>query len=81
MLLAIGLNNINISFLGCKFIANQAFLGGPGGLSVKISGRKDRRAENIRIEVTDSTFEQNGCDEKHGAGFGGGANLTFNTHF
>ena len=70
-----GLTNVNVSFFNCKFIANNAFLG--GGLSVKIYSYH-KWTSNIHIIITDSVFEQNGCN-KHRAGFGGGAHLTLHT--
>lgn len=70
-----GLTNVTVSLIECKFIANNAFLG--GGLSIKIYSNK-KRTSNIRIIITDSVFEQNGCNE-HRAGFGGGAHLTLHT--
>ena len=73
VLLSSGLTNVSVSFIGCKFIANNAFLG--GGLSVKIYGNG---TSNIHILITNSVFERNGCN-KHTAGFGGGAHLTLHT--
>ena len=63
-----GINNVNVLFLGCEFTANRAFLG--GGLAVKISGKKDRATKNITVEIIDSTFEENGYDDKQGSGYG-----------
>ena len=70
-----GLTNVNVSFFDCKFIRNNAFLG--GGLSVKIYSNH-ALTSNIHIIITDSMFEENGCN-KHRAGFGGGAHLTLHT--
>ena len=70
-----GLTNVNVSLIDCKLIANNAFLG--GGLSVKIYSN-NKRTSNIRIAITDSVFEQNGCNE-YRTGFGGGAHLTLHT--
>ena len=73
VLLSSNLTNVSVSFLGCKFITNNAFLG--AGLSVKIYGDGTR---NVHVEIIDSLFECNGCN-KHRAGFGGGAHLTLHT--
>ena len=77
LLLRSGLSNVSVSFLSCKFIANQAFLG--GGLAVKIFGNKAKKIENITVEIMDSIFERNGCDSNQNhtvtTGFGGGAHL------
>ena len=77
VLISGGLTNVIVSFVGCKFINNKAFLG--GGLAVRTLEEKDRRTENITVEVTNSIFEQNGCvnNSKYTAtNYGGGAYFT-----
>ena len=56
---------------------NKAFL--RGGLSVKISGGKNQQTTtNVRVQIVDSTFECNRCNEtKIATGFGGGVHLSF----
>ena len=81
VLLKGGFNNVNVSFVGCSFTGNQAFLG--GGLAVKmLEGKSRLKTENITVavEVRDSVFEHNGCIESY-TGFGGGVHLTLNTYF
>ena len=75
LLLKSGLKNVNVSFTGCRFIANHAFHG--GGLAVEILGDTNRETENIRVEIVDSMFKQNGRNNT--IGFGGGVNLIFHT--
>ena len=62
-----GLENVNISFNGCEFVANQAYLG--GGLLVKLQGKEGKRTERIKVKVSNSSFSKNV------AYFGGGAEL------
>ena len=72
------LDDIHVSFLGCNFTANQAFIG--GGLSVKIHGGSGETAQdmkNITVEVIESLFELNGCRSPNHTYFGGGIHLTF----
>ena len=74
-----GLRNVFISFCGCQFIDNQAFVG--GGLAAKISaGTVDRRTENITVNIKHSSFKHNGCSDTNGTGFGGGIYLTFRSY-
>ena len=63
-----GVSNVHVLFMNCEFIANTAFLG--GGLYASISG-----SSNVDVEIRDSLFERNGCDDTKQA-FGGGADLT-----
>lgn len=72
LILGPSIKNINISFIQCKFLCNQAFHG--SGLAVKLLGKENKKSENIKIEIVDSTFEQNG---KNSYGFGAGLYLTF----
>ena len=72
-----GLQNVHVKFVNCNFLMNKAFLG--GGLSVKISGGKNQQTTtNVSVEIVDSTFECNRCNEtKRATGFGGGVHLSF----
>ena len=63
-----GVNNVNISFTGCIFFANQAFHG--SGLAVKLLGEE---LQNVRVELIDCTFKRNG---RNNYGFGAGFYLT-----
>ena len=75
-----GYSNVNVSFDTCKFIGNQAFVG--GGLSIDICGRKDNVARNITVKISNSSFERNGCgarNHSNDTGFGGGAQFSFLT--
>ena len=76
-----GLNNINILFVDCKFIRNEAFVG--SGLFANIHGRSDLETRNVTIMIKDSFFNRNGCgtvpSDKYSAGFGGGVHLAFST--
>ena len=57
-----GLQNVYVKFVNCNFSINKAFLG--GGLSVKISGGKNQQTTtNVSVEIVDSVFEHNGCNE------------------
>jgi predicted outer membrane repeat protein len=72
-----GTSNVSVSFINCKFIANNAFFG--GGLYVSISGSSNLITRNVRVEIRDSFFEGNGgdCDSNFNQSFGGGADLNF----
>ena len=74
-----GLSNVHVLFSKCKFMENEAFLG--GGLSVKISGGNDQQTTtNISVEISDSLFDCNGCNQTgRVTGFGGGAHVSFDT--
>lgn len=72
LILGPSIKNVNISFIQCKFICNCAFHG--SGLAVMLLGEENKKSENIKIEILDSTFEQNG---KNRYGFGAGLYLTF----
>ena len=76
-----GLNNINILFVECKFISNEAFVG--SGLFANIHGRSSLETKNVTIVIKDSFFNCNGCgtvsSDKYSAGFGGGVHLAFST--
>ena len=72
------LRNVHVKFANCNFAKNEAFLG--GGLSVKISGGKNHQhtTTNVCVEIVDSYFEHNGCNEvERTTDFGGGAHLSF----
>ena len=74
------LYHVHMSFLGCNFTANQAFIG--GGLSVKMHVESDeatQETKNITVEVISSTFEHNGCRSPNRTYFGGGIHLSFST--
>jgi hypothetical protein len=74
------IDHIHISFNGCQFIANQAFIG--GGLSVKMHGETKETTQemrNITVAVINSTFEHNGCRRPNHTYFGGGIHLSFHT--
>ena len=73
-----GISNVYVSFLNCNFTKNHAFVG--GGLSMKIHGGKfDQEITNITFNVTDSHFNDNGCNFRNERSyFGGGAYLVFN---
>ena len=75
-----GVRDVNVSFFSCKFIANQAFIG--GGITVKIYGAKSNDIrQNITFEIGDSLFEQNGCgSQTRSTYFGGGAYFSFATY-
>ena len=78
IMLKSGVKSINVSFIGCEFIANQAFIG--GGLSINIHGKSPKETKNVVVEIKNSTFINNGCsDSENTTGFGGGLHLTFNT--
>ena len=73
-----GFADVHILFLGCKFIANHAFIG--GGLSINIHGRINRETSNVTVEIEDSLFKHNGCSNHSvHSGFGGGVHFAFNT--
>lgn len=68
-----GVRNAKVSFSNCKFISNQAYVG--GGLAIKLSGGSfDQKTTNITIEIKDSLFEHNGCHHAKSK-FGGGLSL------
>ena len=73
--------NITVNFLECRFIDNQAFVG--GGLSVKVHGGFDQiDIRNVTVNIQDSLFEHNGCNCNHTRGhtyIGGGIDLSFDT--
>ena len=72
-------SNINVSISSCRFVENKAFIG--SGLSVQIG---EVHEQNIKIFITDTLFEGNGCEEgnnsKLGVGLGGGAHISFNSY-
>lgn len=74
-----GLSNVDITFSGCNFIANQAFSG--GGITVRVYDTKHDEIRNVTLEIRNSLFAQNGCDHAQNAYFGGGAHLSFVTDF
>ena len=53
--------NTHVLFLRCQFIANQAYTG--GGLSVSVQGENNNHNTKVSVEVVQSIFENNGCDE------------------
>ena len=71
--------NITVTFLECRFIGNQAFVG--GGLSVKVHGEFDQiDIRNVTVNVQDSLFEHNGCNHTQDHTYiGGGIDLSFDT--
>ena len=71
-----GISNVHVLFLNCEFVANNAFLG--GGLFASIGGSRHSLTSNVSVEIRDSFFERNGCNDTKQA-FGGGADLTFDT--
>ena len=74
-----GCKNVYVSFVSCRFIGNQAFVG--GGLSTKIySGTEDSPTSNITVSIKDTVFDKNGCGFTKEAGFGGGAYITFDSY-
>ena len=77
-----GVRDVKVSFFSCKFIGNQAFIG--GGITVKIYGAKSKDTrQNIAFEIRDSLFERNGCGHeaiKRNTYFGGGAYFSFATY-
>ena len=70
-----GSANIHISFTGCKFIGNQAFIG--GGLSAQIHRKNFLNINNITLWITDSIFRDNGCMISKYTVFGGAMYLRF----
>ena len=73
-----GLKNTLISFVGCNFTTNQAFVG--GGISAKtFGGNVGQETSNVTVEIGNSLFENNGCNHPKHSYFGGGAHLSFNT--
>ena len=75
-----GVRDVNVSFFSCKFIGNQAFIG--GGITVKIYGTKSNDTRrNIMLEIRDSLFERNGCGyQTRNTHLGGGAYFSFATY-
>ena len=76
-----GIRDVKVSFLSCKFIANQAFIG--GGITVKFYGAKSNdERRNVTLEIGDTLFERNGCSyqTRRNTYFGGGAYLSFATY-
>ena len=78
LVLESGINNVRVFFVNCEFIANSAFLG--GGLFVSIRGSSHSVTSNVSVEISDSLFEGNGCHNTKKQGFGGGADLSFDTY-
>lgn len=73
----INVADIVVTFLECKFIGNQAFIG--GGLSVKIrEGLDQTDIKNVTVNIQDSIFEHNGCNQGY-TYIGGGADFSFDT--
>ena len=67
--------NIHVSFIGCNFIANQAFIG--GGLSANVHRINYLNINNITFAIIDSQFRQNGCMNSKHSVFGGAMYLRF----
>ena len=61
--------SIHVSFTGCNFIGNQAFIG--GGLSAHIHRKNYLNINNITFGITDSLFRENGCMKGKYTVFGG----------
>ena len=75
-----GISNVYVSFLNCTFTENHACVG--AGLSMKVyGGNVGQEITNITFNITDSSFNDNGCSNNHNysefAHFGGGAYLAF----
>ena len=74
-----GIQNVSVSFSNCKFLANQAFVG--GGLAIKTYGaRCPNETYNVTVEIRDSVFIKNGCSDVQYTYFGGGAHLHLATY-
>ena len=74
-----GLQNISVLFSNCKFIGNQAFIG--GGLALKTYGaRCHNKTYNVTVEIRDSILINNGCSNGHYTYNGGGAHLSFGVY-
>ena len=67
--------NIHVSFIGCNFTANQAFIG--GGLSANVHRINYLNINNITFAIIDSQFRQNGCMNGKDSVFGGAMYLRF----
>ena len=61
--------NVHVSFTGCTFIGNQAFIG--GGLSAQIHRKNYVNINNITFGIIDSLFKENGCMKSKYTVFGG----------
>ena len=66
--------NKHIWISNCTFINNQAYLG--AGLSLYV----EDGAQHNSIFVRDSLFKENGCNEKHKTGGGGGVLFSYDSY-
>ena len=74
------IDHVHMSFLGCHFIGNHAFIG--GGLSIKMHRESEDDAQEMRnftVAVINSTFAHNGCRHPNHTYFEGGIHLSFRT--
>lgn len=67
---------LSVTFLKCEFKRNQAFLG--SGLAFVIFGKTSKTLTNIKLEVINSRFLDNGCEDRNG--LGGGAYLILHVY-
>ena len=74
-----GISNVSVTFSNCSFVNNEAFIG--GGLSVKTYiGMTTQTMSNIKVEISDSLFRENGCALSNPTYYGGGACFAFTTY-
>ena len=57
-----GLININLTFLNCSFIRNEAFLGGGLGMTISKPQDTESKTGNVSINIINCLFKENGCN-------------------
>ena len=71
--------SVQIQFISCEFIGNQAFLGSGLSVNYKPHDSSDRVRNNVSIKIENSQFTSNGCNKS--SVFGGALYIYFNFMF